>query len=480
MEIGILLGIPLLGALLLAIFGNKPWAAGLNSLCSLAELIVTAFLVHRFVNEGPFSAFGGQVFIDSLNVFLIALTSWVALTTSLFSATYMHRERQDGRLSLQALHLYHAMFQVFVLTLLTALVSNNLGILWVAMEAATLSTMLLISLYRTRAGFGAAWNYFLLCSVGILQALFGTILLYFAAFQAAGPSEHAILWTYLAGIKDSLPPSVMSLAFIFILVGYGTKAGLVPLHHWLPDAHAEGPTPVSALLSGLLLNVALYAILRVKILVDGALRSAFAGHLMMVFGLMSVLVAAFFLLRQKSLKRLFAYSSIEHVGLMTFAFGLGGVGSMAGLLHMGAHTLAKSAAFFAAGEIIQKNHSQTMEDIRGVLRQMPGAGWGLLVAGLLLAGMPPSGIFASEFMVLGVSVGSSVWAVPCLVVGLGVSFAAIAWKIQEMVFGDASSNPTSSFSAPLVWMHLLLAAALGLCIPSSLLRCFHEAAKLLG
>jgi hypothetical protein len=292
-------------------------------------LAATAFLVLRFVKHGPFSAFGDQFFIDSLNIFLIALTSLVAFTTSLFSGTYMRREKEEGRLTPGSLHLYHPMFQIFVLTMVLALSSNNLGILWVSMEAATLSTVLLVSLYRTKAGFGAAWNYFILCSVGISQALFGTILIYFSAAQVAGPDEHAILWTHLESIKDSLPPSVVSLAFIFLLVGYGAKAGLVPLHNWLPDAHAEGPTPVSALLSGLLLNVALYAILRVKILVDGALHSNFAGNLMMAFGLLSVVVAAFFLLRQKSLKRLFAYSSIEHVGLMTFAFGLGGVGSMA-------------------------------------------------------------------------------------------------------------------------------------------------------
>jgi hydrogenase-4 component F len=200
---------------------------------------------------------------------------------------------------------------------------------------------------------------------------------------------------------------------------------------------------------------------------------------MMAFGLLSVVVAAFFLLRQKSLKRLFAYSSIEHVGLMTFAFGLGGVGSMAGLLHMTTHTLAKSAAFFAAGEVIQKAHTQTMGDIRGVIRQIPGAGWGLMFAGLLLAGIPPSGIFLSEFMMLGLSVRQAVWTLPFMLVGLGVGFAAIVWKIQEMVFGEAKATSVS-FSAPLVWIHLVLAILLGFYIPPYLLHWYREAAKLLG
>jgi hydrogenase-4 component F len=263
------------------------------------------------------------------------------------------------------------MFQLFMFTMLAALTTNNLGILWVAMEAATLTTVLLVSLYRTPASLEAAWKYFILCGVGIAQALFGTILLYFAAERVLGETGGALLWTYLVGVKGQLDPTIMALAFIFLLVGYGTKVGLVPLHNWLPDAHAEGPTPVSAVLSGLLLNVALYAILRCKVLADGAIPECFAGNLMMGFGLLTLVVAAFFLSRQKDIKRMFAYSSIEHMGLITFAFGMGGpVANFAGLLHMTLHSLTKSAIFFAVGHAAQKTGTQVMEDIRGLIRSV--------------------------------------------------------------------------------------------------------------
>src|SRR5579864_8048712 len=195
------------------------------------------------------------------------------------------------------------MYQLFMAAMLLALLTNNMGLMWVAMEAATLSTVLLVSLYRTKASLEAAWKYFILCGVGIAQALFGTILLYFAAEKLLGAGGGALLWTELNAVRANLEPTVLSLAFVFLLVGYGTKVGLVPLHNWLPDAHAEGPTPVSAVLSGLLLNVALYAVVRSKVLVDGALERNFSGGLMMGFGLLSVVVGAFFLSRQKDAKR---------------------------------------------------------------------------------------------------------------------------------------------------------------------------------
>src|SRR4030095_7946 len=239
----------------------------------------------------------------------------------------------------------------FIATMLIALTTNNLGLMWVAMEAATLSTVLLVTLYRTPASLEAGWKYFILCGVGIALALFGTILLYFAAEKVLGAEgTTALLWTHLDAVKGQLEPTVLSLAFVFLLVGYGTKVGLAPLHNWLPDAHAEGPTPVSAGLSGLLLDGALCAVVLTKVRADGALDTRFAGNLMMGFGLLSVVIAAFLLSRQRDVKRLFAYSSVEHMGLMTFAFGMGGaLATFAGLLHMTVHSLTKSAIFFTVG-----------------------------------------------------------------------------------------------------------------------------------
>ena len=282
----------------------------------------------RVIGEGSFTAFGEQFFIDPFNVFLVTLTAFVSFTTSLFSRPYMRIESDHGRVTAQQLRLYHSMYQLFIAAMLLALTSNNMGMLWVAMEAATLSTVLLVTLYRTPASLEAGWKYFILCSVGIAQALFGTILLYFAAERVLGGNgTTALLWTNFNEVKGQLEPAVLTLAFVFLLVGYGTKVGLAPLHNWLPDAHAEGPTPISAVLSGLLLNVAIYAVVRCKVLVEGSLQSELPSRMLMGFGLLSVVLAALFLWRQRDVKRLFAYSSIEHMGIITFAFGMGGIGA---------------------------------------------------------------------------------------------------------------------------------------------------------
>jgi hydrogenase-4 component F len=357
-----------------------------------------------------------------------------------------------------------------------------MGILWVAMEAATLTTVLLVSLYRTTASLEAAWKYFILCGVGIAQALFGTILLYFAAEKVLGHEGGALLWTHLNAVKGTLEPTVMSLAFVFLLVGYGTKVGLVPLHNWLPDAHAEGPTPVSAVLSGLLLNVALYAVVRSKVLADGALHSNLAGLLMMGFGLLSVVVAAFFLSRQKDIKRMFAYSSIEHMCIVTFAFGMGGaLASFGGLLHMTVHSLTKSGIFFAVGHATQKSGTQLMEQIRGLIKVSPTIGWGLMLGTLAILGMPPFGVFASEFLILTTAMKQQPWATPILLMALGIAFASIFGKVQPMVFGESTLPKLPHKPAMLpVFVHLALVLMLGLWIPPYLAEWYRQAAKLIG
>ena len=436
----------------------------------------------RVVENGPLLALGNQFLVDPFNVFLVALTAFVGFTTAVFSRPYMAIEEQHGRLDPARLRLYHSMFQLFNFTMLLALLTNNMGILWVAMEAATLTTVLLVSLYRTPASLEAAWKYFILCGVGIAQALFGTILLYFAAEKLLGAGGGALLWTELNAVRANLEPTVLSLAFVFLLVGYGTKVGLVPLHNWLPDAHAEGPTPVSAVLSGLLLNVALYAVVRCKVLVDGALPGAFARNLMIGFGLLSVVVAAFLLSRQKDIKRLFAYSSIEHMGIITFAFGIGGpIANFAGLLHMTVHSLTKSAIFFAAGHAAQKAGTQIMDDIRGLITISPVVGWGLAIGALAILGMPPFGVFASEFLILTSAMREQPWATPFLLIALGVAFAAIFSKVQPMVFGEttAARLPVRPAMMP-VFVHLALVLMLGLWIPPFLADWYRSAAKLIG
>ena len=245
MEILLVLLTPLLGGVLMALFGTRRLAAEINAAMSFLTLAAAAALTVRVISRGAFNAWGEQFFVDAFNVFLVALTAFVAFTTSLFSRPYMRIEQEHGRVTPKRLRLYHASYQVFIGTMLLALTTNNMGILWVSMEGATLATVLLVSLYRTPAALEAAWKYFILCGVGIAQALFGTVLLYFAAEKVLGAGGGALLWTHLNQVKAHLEPTVLQLAFVFLLVGYGTKVGLVPLHSWLPDAHAAGPTPMS-------------------------------------------------------------------------------------------------------------------------------------------------------------------------------------------------------------------------------------------
>src|SRR5574337_706185 len=434
----------------LALWGDRERAGDLNAGMSFLTLAASVRLTVVVIHSGPQTTWGEWFFVDPLNVFLVTLTAFVGFTTSLFSRPYMRVERDHGKMTPGRMRLFHSMYQFFNGMMLFALTTNNLGILWVAMEAATLTTVLLVSVYRTAASLEAAWKYFILCGVGIAQALFGTVLLYMAAEKVIGPEGGALLWSNLDALKGQLHPGIITLAFAFLFIGYGTKVGLVPLHNWLPDAHAEGPTPVSAVLSGLLLNVALYAILRCKVLTDGALHSnVLTGRLMMGFGLLSVVAAVFFLVRQKDVKRMFAYSSIEHMGMMTFAFGLGGpIASFAGLLHMTVHSLIKSGIFFAVGHATQTAGTQVMESIRGLLRVSPTVGWGLMLGTLAILGMPPFGVFASEFLILTTTMREQPWATLFLLIA--------------------------------VFAHLGLGLMLGLYIPPYLDAWYRQAAAMLG
>jgi hydrogenase-4 component F len=480
--LALLLATPLLGGMVLALVGHRERARDVNVAFSAGTFLAACALTAQVVANGPMLLWRSEFYIDPLNVFLITLTAFVGLTTSLFSRPYMRVERDRGKMTAPRMRLYHSMYQLFSFTMLLALSTNNLGMLWVAMEAATLTTVLLVSVYRTAASLEAAWKYFILCGVGIAQALFGTVLLYMAAEKVIGPEGGALLWTNLDAVKAQLDPNIITLAFAFLFIGYGTKVGLVPVHNWLPDAHAEGPTPVSAVLSGLLLNVALYAVLRCKVLTDGALQNHLPGRLMMGFGLLSVVAAVFFIIRQKDVKRMFAYSSIEHMGLMTFAFGLGGpIASYAGLLHMSVHSLVKSAIFFAVGHATQKAGTQIMDEIRGLMKVSPTVGWGLMLGSLAILGMPPFGVFASEFLIVTTAMREQPWATPFLLLALGLAFASVFSRVQPMVFGDTSVKPLPHPPALLpVFVHLGLALMLGLYIPPYLHRWYQQAAAMLG
>ena len=483
MELLLLLTLPVAGAAVLGVIGADRRAPEINALFSLGTFLAACALVVRVIRHGDLLLGSEQFFIDPFNVFLVALTAFVGLTTSLFSRPYMRVELEHGRLTAGRLRLYHSMYQLFMFTMLLALTTNNMGLMWVAMEGATLSTVLLVTLYRTPGSLEAGWKYFILCGVGIAQALFGTILLYVAAGKVLGAQGMtALLWTHLDAVKGQLEPTVLALAFVFLLIGYGTKVGLVPLHSWLPDAHAEGPTPISAVLSGLLLNVALYAVVRSKVLVEGSLHSELPSMMLMGFGLLSVVLASLLLWRQRDIKRLFAYSSIEHMGIATFAFGMGGpIANFAALLHMTVHSLTKSSIFFTAGHAAQKTGTQLIDGIRGLITLSPSVGWGLMLGSLAILGVPPFGVFTSEFLILTTAMRTQPWATPILLAGLAVAFAAIFSKVQPMVFGETTGRRLPHPPALLpVFAHLAIVLLLGLYIPPYLADWYRAAAHLIG
>jgi hydrogenase-4 component F len=477
----LLLLITLAGILFFGFSGHRDEMGKINVWFNAVSLVATIWLAINVFNNGTILSGGKAFLVDSFNVYLIVLTAFIGLTTSIFSAPYMEHEKDLGKLTAKRLRVYYSMYQGFMLAMYLVLTTNNMGVMWVAMEGATLATVLLVSLYRTPESIEAAWKYFILCGVGIAQALFGTILLYYAAVQI-GNVEDALLWSELFQHASQLNPEVLEIAFVFLLVGYGTKIGLVPLHNWLPDAHSEGPTPMSAVLSGLLLNDALYAVVRNKMLVDGATHSNMAGYLMMGFGMLSFLVGALFLHRQKDIKRLFSYSSIEHMGLMTFAFGVGGaLATFAALLHMMVHSLTKSAIFVTVGHAAQVAGTQRIDKIRGLIRTQPRIGWGLLIGTISIAGFPPFGVFTSEFLVLLATMHSYPWLTLPLLLGIGIAFAGLFRHIQPMVYGEkpAGQHPVKANLWP-VMIHLGLVLWLGLAIPTFLANWFSQATVLIS
>jgi hydrogenase-4 component F len=468
--------IPAVGAGLLAIVSSYRLGAAINVLATALTLIASSLLV--FVRPAP----SLYLHVDDFNIFLIILNTFVAFTTSVFSASYIAHELETARLTPGYLRFYHAMYQVLMLAMNLALLANNIGLMWVAIELATLTTVLMVGIYRTAEALEAAWKYFILGSVGIALALFGTILIYLAARPIVGQSLDAMAWTLLVKHAPSFDPALLNLAFVFLLLGYGTKVGLAPLHAWLPDAHAEGPTPISAVLSGLLLNVALYVLLRFKILLTANAAALAPGALMTGMGLLSLGFAALMLYRRRDIKRMFAYSSIEHMGIITFAFGMGGpLASFAGLFHMTMHSLTKSAIFFAVGHVSQAKGTQRIADIRGLTESHPMLGWGLVLGVVAIAGMPPFGIFMSEFLIITSTFAREpLLAIP-LVFGLLTGFGALVLRMQGLAFGmpTPSSAPVQASYVPL-FIHLAIVLVAGLFLPDALVSWFRTVAAMIG
>ena len=439
-----------------------PSAAGPAALAaSIVSLVAAAALAMSVQTDGAQSAYGGWVYVDSLSVVVLVLICVVGVCATANSLSYIAHDVAHGELREQDQTRYYALLMGFMATMLTVPVANNLGIMWVAIEATTVVSVLLVSIYRTGPALEAAWKYLVLGSVGIALALFGTMMTYYASTTIAGESGNALNWTVLARSGGSLEPDVMRLAFVFVLVGYGTKAGLAPMHTWLPDAHSQAPSPVSGLLSGVLLNCAVYAILRFRLLTVASVGGNYADWLLIGFGLFSVALAVPFLIVQHDIKRMLAYHSVEHMGIIVLALGIGGhLALYAAMLHLVAHSLTKSSLFFASGSVVQSFRTRSMHRMRGLVRVAPIAGAGLVVGAVALAGLPPFAMFTSEY---GLVAGS--FAHDRAVIGVvGILLVALAgatllYHTVQIAYREPRAGtrvrrltPTATFSivAPLV------------------------------
>ena len=475
-SVALVILLPALAVPVLALISNYRLSAAVNVLASgLTMLAGISLLFSDRVRDD-------LLIVDDFNIYLVTLTTFVGFTTSVFSATYIAHELESGRLTPAFLRFYHALYQAMMAAMNVALLANNVGLMWVGVEVATLSTVMMVGIYRTPEAIEAAWKYFILGSVGIGLAFFGTILVYLVGQEVLGEGLPAMAWDLLVTNSAKLDSKLLSLAFVFLLVGYGTKVGLAPFHAWLPDAHAEGPTPISAVLSGLLLNVALYALLRFKMVLAANPTTLDVGAIMVALGLISLLFAAFMLYRRRDIKRLFAYSSIEHMGIATFAFGIGGpLANFAGLLHMTMHSLTKSAIFFAVGHVAQVKGTQRIADIGGLSVTHPVLAVGFTLGALAIAGLPPFGVFTSEFMLVTSSFPRHPLLTVALVFGLLIAFGAIILRLQDIVFGlpKGPKDPVKASFIPL-FFHLAIVLAAGLWLPEPIVRWFRLVAAQLG
>jgi hydrogenase-4 component F len=461
--------LPLCAGLVLALIPRPGLGAWVNIAAACASFALACRLPWA---QGR----GALLLVDGLSAHMAILTSFVGATSAWYSRAYIAVEAESGRLGAGALRQYHALFQLFLGCMLLALLANNLGVVWMAVEAATIAAVLVVGLPRSAAAIRASWTYFLLCGVGIALALFGTIVLYLAALPALGPGFAAMRWSGLAEAAPRLSGPMLNLAFVFLLIGYGTKASLAPLHGWMADAHAEGPTPVSAVLSGSVLNVALVMILRLRGLLAMNGAAIAPGPPIMALGLASVLVGAFSLWRRRDVKRFFAFSTIEQTGVAAFAFGLGGPAAMAaGLLHMTLHTLAKSALFQCVGRACQMTGARHFAEIHGLIARHRALGLTLAACIVAVAGLPPFGLFASEYL----TIMATMQRLPLLVLPLGLGLLvggwALLWRLMTLCLGPAVPGdgpiPGKYALAP-AWLHLALVAVLGLAMPAVLAAWF--------
>ena len=427
---------------------RAPRVLGYVSLAGVGALAIYAYPTIAASVAGPISALNGLLFMDALSGYIMGLVIFLSFASAAYSISYLEHEFDAGLTNLRGMRMYYGLLHLFIFTMLVVTMANNLAVMWIGIEATTIVSALLIGLgfHKRPLAVEAAWKYIILCTVGITFALLGTFIAYYASTAIMG-AEGALNWTVLKGIAGQLNPETMKLAFVFVLVGYGTKAGLAPVHNWLPDAHSQAPSPISALLSGILLNTAFYGIIRFVSIVEPSTGSAFTGNLLILFGMISIGISSVFILVQDNFKRLLAYSSIEHMGIISLGIGIGGpIGVYGALLHILNHALAKPLMFFASGKIQARFGTTNIASVNGVLTSMPLLGTLTFIGALSLSGTPPFNIFLSEFTVLKAAVDRGLW----LVVGLFLFFVVLVFYgvlsgFGKMLFGKP--NEASSLHA---------------------------------
>jgi len=458
-----ILGIPLLLAIACLLVKKQRLLGILNAIGYLAVLFLSAILLKQIALSGVTRLFLGFICLDTLSAFFIFVIAVVVFASALYSIGYIKKDIEKGIISEKKARIYYLLFNLFCCSMFFVPSVNNLGMLWVAIEMTTLISAFLVGFYNKKESVEAAWKYIIICSVGIIFALLGTILFSYA-FSISGLSK-SLNWSDMVPVAHILDKNILKIAFIFILVGYGTKAGLAPMHTWLPDAHSQAVAPISALLSGVLLKTAIYAILRFGIIIIKGVGFAYFAHLMILLGVISLIVSSGFILVQKDLKRLLAYSSIEHIGIISIGFGLGTPLACAGaLLHVFNHAVTKSFMFFGAGNIVSFYRKHNMNAIKGVIKALPFTGIMMLLGVFALTGFPPFSIFISEMMIIVAAFTKGSYLVAAiLLLFLAVIFGAFINHFGKMLFGNLPKGMTKT-SEPLTGKLAFLFLGLLICI----------------
>jgi hydrogenase-4 component F len=457
-----MLALALLGALLCLVLPRPQHVLRTILAVSAAEMVLAVNIWAAVLGgRGFVTAADRWFYVDAFSAFHILVLALVFVLSSAFASVYFGHERHDDGFTPVIARRFGGLWLGAQAAMLLVLESNNIGIMWVGMEATTLLTAFLISLHPSQLSLEAMWKYLIICSIGIAFAFMGTLLAA-ASIQSDGTTAgDALFWTKLASDKAHLDPTLMKFAFVFVLVGYGTKAGLAPIHSWLPDAHSQAPAPVSAMFSGFLLNTALYCIMRFVPPVQHALGQDFTSTLLLVFGTLSILVAAGFIVFQRDAKRLLAYHSVEHMGIITLGYALGPIGTFAALFHTLNHSVCKSLAFFAVGRLGQRFGTHDMHAISGALRIDRLWGTALLVSLLALIGVAPFSIFMSEYQLLRAAVGAGAWVTLALfLVASSVVFVSALRHMIDMAFGNPARDDRAAGDGKLAVPIVVVAAGL--------------------